>query len=1160
MNKKEEVLKEMETREEIMNDFNKNYLLEAGAGAGKTTIIVQRILNQIIKSDVDPSSIVAITFTKAASTELAERIQLKALEYLNEEKDENIRKRLESIDEIFTGTIHSFCDLILKEMPFEANLTPGYEIIEAEEEFLNAIWFDFIRNNEEKYKGLIGLLQVFNIDYRRLREEAILAMKNPDIEFVGFKSGHDELAEISKEFEKIKESYKGLKADAIKTNANIGKIFKSILEEGKDLDHYLIGILKEAGKYDLDVAKTYDSLMKKAYYDCEEGPDYEGLFSSVFSIYHRLNNLAYNAFIDFVNMAKANKDKNFNGKLTFNDILYRASQLIKSSSSGRLHFKEKYKHYYIDEFQDTDPMQAELVMHLTDEGEFERDKYWETCIPRPGSLFVVGDPKQSIYRFRRADITIYNQVKEIIRENGEVIYLDINFRSSDEICSWVEEAFKDREDGFGFQEKSTKEQAGFERILSLWDDRLDEDIGGGREQLKGIYSYCNEGEEYSYREEEYVAKLVDDILEKFFTLEKRRKDPIEFEEGKDQYYNFQRIIQPKDIMILTKTNDETGIYLRALKDRGIPALLAGEKSLSETREVINLFLLTDALLDYRNHTKIIAALRNSFYLDLDTIDLFLQENRDLSTIIFKREEIEQIYHPHIKSAFIHIWKLNNLIRRMSPMAFLETIVKDKIGIYNIHREYDDLERYDVESALNQVLETLKSKRCSSIYEIRNELEKLIQMKVNYELPLNNDFANNAIRVMNIHKAKGLEGHVVFLVGRNKKMTWRRPGHYIEKVDNKSLGYLTGKREWGINLPEEVKREAIERAFSTAEDHRLLYVAATRAKSALIIGKTEEENSFLGPLNFGVEKEISSVLSEVSQLETYFNDRKEEELKYNKKLRAKKATYFRLSPSQFKYNNNSMEKGQNPYKSPRYLEKRRKGDDLSSFRPRGKVYGEIFHRAMEILLNKDASIEKLNDDKINYGTDLSLEENIDRLEINRENIGLFYPRKNHGLEEVLNINFIEGSLRAREVIRERIKPFVYADIIKFINNKEIIELFKNSQRIFPELQFSLPINQKILKNLSGFVGKDYHEGIYKKRGIINGVIDLVIQTNDNKWIILDYKTDVLKGDTGKKLKSLYGAQIQGYGIFLQEILRDYDIEIEKLLIYSTFRDDLTMVER
>src|SRR5699024_2464363 len=242
MDKTELIKIEMEKRNEIMNTFNKNYLLEAGAGAGKTTIIVQRIINHIIKEDIKPKHIVAITFTKAASTELAERIQKKALEYLKDEKYKYAWPRLESIDEIFTGTIHSFCDLILGEMPFEANLTPGYEIVEDSAEFHNEVWYEFIRANEDEYKDKIKILSKFNIDYRNLRTNAILAMDNPDVKFTGYPELID-YEDIEKDFQDLKTRYTDLDGSFFKKNSNLVKMLQDILKEGQDLSLYISSIL-----------------------------------------------------------------------------------------------------------------------------------------------------------------------------------------------------------------------------------------------------------------------------------------------------------------------------------------------------------------------------------------------------------------------------------------------------------------------------------------------------------------------------------------------------------------------------------------------------------------------------------------------------------------------------------------------------------------------------------------------------------------------------------------------------------------------------------------------------------------------------------------------------------------------------------------------------
>ena len=104
------------------------------------------------------------------------------------------------------------------------------------------------------------------------------------------------------------------------------------------------------------------------------------------------------------------------GKLNFQDLLMKAAELLRDKPTIRKHFRKKFSHILVDEFQDTDPIQAEVIMLLAADGIYETN--WRKCKPRPGALFVVGDPKQSIYRFRRADIVTYNQVKSIIKQNS----------------------------------------------------------------------------------------------------------------------------------------------------------------------------------------------------------------------------------------------------------------------------------------------------------------------------------------------------------------------------------------------------------------------------------------------------------------------------------------------------------------------------------------------------------------------------------------------------------------------------------------------------------------------------------------------------------------------------------------------------------------------
>lgn len=1136
----------MKKREEIINTFDKNYLLEAGAGAGKTTIIVQRIINHIISSNINPANLVAITFTKAASTELAERIQLKALEYLKKETNPETIKRLNAVDRIFTGTIHSFCELILREMPFDANMTPNYEIIDDDQEFHNDIWYKFLRDKQEEYKEIVELLREVNIDYKELRNKAILALENPDINFVGYENTSYSLGDIEEEFSDIRNKYGDLSGEPFKNNSNIAKLFRSILEEKEELRYYLNGLLKEFGKDEFDTEVVFEKVIAKKHQDSPNTDEYKDFIDDMYNIYYKTNALIYNSCTDFINMVVEYKKERYQGKLTFNELLYKASSLIKESPLAKEHFRNKYKYFYIDEFQDTDPMQAELILHLTDEGDTKR--HWYDCKPQSGSLFVVGDPKQSIYRFRRADISIYNQVKEIISKNGEVVYLDINFRSSDEICGWVENAFKKKDNDFGFGENATMVQAGFKGILSLWDTGESED-----KTAKGIYQYNYPEKE----DQDYVANIVEDIINNYFIKEKVMK-------SKD-YHNISRKAKEGDIMILTKANEETGFYLRALKDRGISSVLAGEKNLGDNREVLNLFILIDALVDYRDTIKVVSALRNSFYLDLETIELFMEENRNLSQYIFFKNKIDKIEHFSIRRAFVNINEMVNLSRELSPIAFIEKIVENKVGIYHIHREYESLETRDAESALRQTMEILKSKNCGSIYEIREELRNLLSTKVNYELPINKDEAQNAVRIMNIHKAKGLESNIVILTGGDKKRTVSSSSHYIEKhKENGNIGFIAYGEKHSILGPEENQRKEKEKLYKEGEIDRLLYVAATRAKSALIIASTSEERNFLYHLSKDIDKEIKPEnIVEKSIRHMELSKEKIKERQITEDLRIKKEisspSYTKVTPSQFK---TSMEELNISKNSTRYISPKIKNNRILKPKvmgPRGKIYGTIIHRAMEILIKGNNGLSEAKD-SIPYAVKVAVDENIDNLEINKANIGLFYPLMNEKIDEIISISVVKGNKEARNILKKRLYKYGNQVLRSFINNEEIKEIFNNAKNIFPELPFTIAIDKKNGDTLYKVLNLLNEVKLSENKSIlINGTIDLVIESKDGEWTILDYKTDVYPDkDMERRLRRSYTSQLEGYKILFEEIMKSKDIKVENLLFYSTFNDKVINV--
>ena len=1150
------IMDEMSKRDEIINTYDKNYLLEAGAGAGKTTLIVQRIINQILNEDIDPSNIVAITFTKKASTELSERIQKEALKCLLTEKDLSRIDRLKSVDKIFTGTIHSFCQLMLSELPFDADLTPGYEIIEDDGEFHTNIWYNFLRDKQRDYKELADILEYFGINYLKLNSSVLLALNNPDIKFAGYEP--IDYKEIFKDFERIKEEYKDLKYKNLGKQKSIAKLVNSILEDDGELKDYLNKFYNTFNGKDFvfDIDKLYNGLIKKGT-EIDEPERFRVLIYDLYNLNLKIQRIKYNTCTEFVNMVVDYKRAYYKGKLTFNDLLYKASKLIKESDEAREHFKDKYKYFYVDEFQDTDPMQAELLLYLTHSGFYDGIRGWQDLTPLPGSLFVVGDPKQSIYRFRRADITTYNQVKSMIERTGEVVYLDINFRSSDCICDWVQNTFKKKEGGFfGFGEESNSYQAGFKKILSLWDDKTEE----SDKQLLGVYLY-----DYPDRNDEYyVANMVKDLIDNYYIAEKVSTDTIDSNER--DYYNQLRRIKASDIMILTKTNEETGVYLKALKKMDIQALLSGEKILGNTREVMNLYILVDALTDYKNNVKLVSALRNSFYIDLETIDLFMEEDKNLAAYIFNRKKQEKIVHPSIKKAFESMSEMISMTRFLSPVGFLERIVEDRVGIFDIYREYGDLELKDANSAIRQAIEIIKSKEIKSFYDLKEELKNLMSKKVSNELPLNEYESKNAVRIMNIHKAKGLEADIVILAGgfKRRSTALSSPCHFVFKNENgENIGYINyPDNNFKTMGPNEEENRNTEMNFISAEIDRLLYVAATRTKSVLIVANTEEEANFLYPLSSQIDNYIDNELEDNIKDDTTeeLSYEKQRELALTKDLRIQKEIsnpgYVKLIPSKFKLEYNKEKQSYILVKrGPRlkYYNKEKYKKDIYK-NPKGPLYGTIVHRAIEILMKKSNNLEKFKDEDVKYSTSRALSEIVEKIQINSANVSQIYHPLSPMASILLEVKLIKGNKEAQTILKEALQDFVEEVLSNFVNNQEVRELLLNAKEVYTEMPFTIAINKEnmeIYEMISGLSSNDS-----SKEFLINGTMDLVIKNVDDTWTILDYKTNTIgMGNAIKTLKRLYTPQLKGYKILFEEILKEEKAYVKDLIIYSTYIDEL-----
>lgn len=287
--------------------------MEAGAGAGKTTIIVQWIINQIRFSDLDPRNIVAITFTKAAANELAERIQLKALEVLKDEEDPRVIERLKGVDRIFTGTIQSFCELILREMPFNANLSPGYDIVEDDGDFNENIWYKFLRDREEDYRVIKEDLARFGINYMDLKTRGQLALSNLDVSFRGYDKAKD-YGLLRGEFNAIRDKYGDLEYKDIGRGKAIGKLLYGILVDKGDLDDYLRNFRNSFYQKDYDLDQYFLDLHKKGS-KFQDEESYKAFIEDLYLLYRDLQYFPCNLSTEFINMLVAYKEENYRNSL-----------------------------------------------------------------------------------------------------------------------------------------------------------------------------------------------------------------------------------------------------------------------------------------------------------------------------------------------------------------------------------------------------------------------------------------------------------------------------------------------------------------------------------------------------------------------------------------------------------------------------------------------------------------------------------------------------------------------------------------------------------------------------------------------------------------------------------------------------------------------------
>ncbi|HUP02153.1 MAG TPA: UvrD-helicase domain-containing protein, partial [Gemmatimonadota bacterium] len=527
------------------------------------------------------------------------------------------------------------------------------------------------------------------------------------------------------------------------------------------------------------------------------------------------------------------------GRLTFQDLLLHAARLLRESPSARGELGKRYRRLLVDEFQDTDPIQAEVVFLLAADDPDETD--WRKTVARPGALFVVGDPKQSIYRFRRADIAIYQQAKRCFEAwrdedgknggdpRGDVLELIANFRSRPSIGAFVDEEWRRR-----FPREATGEQAAFAPLATR---RGPAEPG----ETEGVWCYtvqpADPGRDMNVATED-AARVAAWIDARIKAGERK----------------------PGDFLILPYHRKFLARYAEALEARNIPVQVTGSEILIED-ELAELRLLLAALTDPSDETLAVAVLIGLFF-GIDHEELARHALEEGS---FRIAGAPRGLEGPVADAMATLrdwWKLS---RRVPADVAVETIVED-LGLVP-YAAASGLGAARA-GAIGYVLQVIREIGLEGDTSLRAAIEALdvTLEQGEAEAPLEPG-REDVVRIMNLHRAKGTEAPIVVLaaptgwedfppwlrVARSEdggadgwtEIKSSRQGGFVQRIVARPLDWLEHQR--------------VEQQFEAAQVDRLLYVAVTRAADELLVSRCPdrraEKRSFWQPLYARLTRDV-----------------------------------------------------------------------------------------------------------------------------------------------------------------------------------------------------------------------------------------------------------------------------------------------------------------
>ncbi|MDQ1449711.1 MAG: CRISPR-associated exonuclease Cas4, partial [Actinomycetota bacterium] len=819
-------------REAIRAELGATLFVEAGAGTGKTAALVDRVVALVTADGPDlpvkMPGIAAITFTDKAAAELRDRIRRELRRRADDALGSDVvRARcetaLDGLDAAAICTLHSFAQRILTEFPIEIGLPPRIEVRDEISSRLafEARWHEFVDEllDDPALESTVLVLLAADVQLRHLRSVAEVLDDNWDLlDRIGEPPPLPALALDGwlEEFDAVCDASADCRAD---TDTMLTR-----LDEFADYRNRLRAAFDDAERIEL-LRSDKPSFKVGTTGNKKNWGDIAGLRERIAKLGEQRKAMT-DAVLDVAikrlvaAVARCTErsvaQRRAAGELDFHDLLVLARTLLRDPEHGaraRTRLRDRYLRILIDEFQDTDPIQVELAALLGSGDPADGDRPWTDMAVDPGRLFFVGDPKQSIDRFRRADISTFLAAGERFAKPGPR-FLTCNFRTAPQVLAWINHVFGELIQPFVDSHPDSRALDAARRVPPENDRGV---------VMLGVEPHADEQERISagelrVREAADVAAIARAAVAEQWPV---------YDKELDEW----RPARLGDVCILLPARTSLGYLEQALGAAGVPYRAETSSLVYSSREVRDLLTTLRAIDDPSDTLSLVVALRSSLFgCGDDDLFRFKVENNGRWDVTAAPPETLPADDP-VVSAIRFLRALHADRMWSTPSELLERIVRERsvIEVGALIGRFRDVARrvrFLVDQArayADAVGGTLRD------YLSWAELQGAEGARVVEAVVPETD--DDAVRIMTIHGAKGLEFPITVVSGMTTKPAGRRGG--VSVVWNED-GTPEVRLRKDIGTANHDPRADLEAEMDVHEKLRLLYVACTRARDHLVV--------------------------------------------------------------------------------------------------------------------------------------------------------------------------------------------------------------------------------------------------------------------------------------------------------------------------------------